>query len=336
MAVEISEFLGATPNGLIANSFRPKLNKAGQVVYPGALATNARLDAREWKLFDTAVMESARTKLIGIADLQSAGLVKNIPSIGIFQVDQRVQSERVASNITMETTTRTDSDRVERKTISIPIPVISTNYQIGERELAASRMMGMPLDTAEAIEAARSVAETLEGMYFNGTTAVVFNGLAIKGLNNATNAATDTATNYGGGAWITGDNAYNSIKGAISAMDSTRRFRGPFMIYCHPTDYFKLLAVRANSDMTQLDLIMKLPQVRGVQMADPTNVTAGTSLFVQMTPDVVELQQTLPIQNRQWMSPDESVFHAKVLTIAVPFLKTNYAGNSGVLKMTGM
>lgn len=336
MAVEFSTFEGASPNGLIANTFRPKMNKAGQIVYPGALATNARLDAREWKLLDSTVMEATYPVLVGIADLRAAGLVRNIPSIGIFQVDQRVQSERAAANITMETSTRTDNDRIERSTISIPLPVISTNYQIGERELAASRISGMPLDMAEASAAARSVAETLESILFNGTTVVVFNGMTIKGYNNATNAATDTATGYGGGVWATGDNAYNSIKGAVASMDSTRRFRGPFMIYLHPTNYMQLLTVRANTDTTQLDLIRKLPQIRDVKMVDPTNITVNTMLMVQMTRDVVELQEALPIQNRQWMTPDESVFHAKVLTIAAPFIKTNYSTYSGVLKMTGL
>lgn len=326
-------------SGLIGNTYQPKFNKTGQgflVNNSGNIVGNSRLDSREWTLLDTEVRTMERTILIGIAHLRQYGLVRNIGSIGVMQVDKRIQSERHAADVTMSTRTRVNNDRVERTTISVPLPVISTAYNIDERELEASRRLMLPLDTAEATEAARSVSETLEGILFNGTTSVVLNGNGIKGYNNATGALSDTSTNMGGGAWITGDNAYNTVKGTLAALEA-RRFHGPFMIYLHSTDFFNLLQVRAApSDTTQMMLIKSLPGVAGVTMVDASNATAGTMVMVEMNSGTVQLQETMPITNREWRSDDLSTFYAKVMTIAIPFIQYNYQSQVGIAKISGI
>lgn len=325
--------------GLISNTSRPRINKktgrAAHFAANGEFRANSRLDSREWILLDTAVQEMQRLILTGIDDLRSRGLVRPVGSIGVQQIDERIQSERRLADVSMDTETRTNRDRVERKTISVPLPVIHTGYRIGERELDASRRLMLPLDVAEARESARAVAETLERILFKGTDAVTINGNSVKGYDNATGILSDTATNMGGGDFGTADNAYNTIKGTIAAL-ALRRFYGPFMIYLHSTQFWELLTVRANTDTTQLDLINRLPQVAGVrQINDADNLAAGTMLVVQMTSDVVELAETFPIQNREWVSQDQSVFNAKIMAITIPFIKYNYIGQTGIAKITG-
>lgn len=340
MPAEIVVSQSTAYSGMVSNTFKPKFNKkTGQgfcVNTQGQIVANSRLDSREWKLLDTAVQLMVRTRLIGIQHLRTYGLVRSIGSIGVMQIDERVQSERRLADVTMDTQTIVNNDKIDRTTISVPLPVISTAYRIGERELEASRRLMLPLDTAEATEAARAVAETLESILFNGTTAVKLNGLGVKGYLNATGALSDTITNMGGGVFITGDNAYNGIKGVIAALE-LRRYRGPYAIYLNATDWFKLLNVRSSTlESTQMDLIMKLPQVKSVEIADSANVPAGTMLVVQMTSDVVELQETMPITNREWRSDDLSTFFARVMTMCIPFIKVNFAGQTGIAIITGL
>jgi len=49
----------------------------------------------------------------------------------------------------------------------------------------------------------------------------------------------------------------------------------------------------------------------------------------------VEIQSTMGVSNREWMSSDDSVFYAKVMAIEIPFVKVNYSTQTGVAKVTG-
>jgi len=57
----------------------------------------------------------------------------------------------------------------------------------------------------------------------------------------------------------------------------------------------------------------------------------NTVVLVQMTPDVVELVDGLPIQNIQWDTEGGFMHYFKVLTIQVPRLKADYNGNTGIV-----
>lgn len=345
MQAEIVNSTDKGYSGLIGNSFEPMFDpETGQaflVNSGGSIVGNSRLDSREWTLLDTEVSLAQRTILIGIQDLRTYGLVRSIGSIGVMQVDKRVQSERHAADVTMSTRTRVNNDRVDRTTISVPLPVISTAYNIDERELEASRRLMLPLDTAEATEAARAVSETLEGILFNGTTAVTLNGNAVKGYNNATGALSTSTSSLSTGVWTSGDNAYNTIKATLAALE-LRRFRGPFVIYLHPTDYYNLKAVRSSpSDTTQMTLILEnmKEQIAAIKMIDPNNAVgaaAGSMLMVQMSSNVVQLQETMPITNREWRSDDMSAFYAKVMTLAIPFMQYNASSQTGIALVSGI
>ncbi len=322
---------------LITNTFRPYIDEKTGRAYrydsaSGQIVANSRLDAREWQLFDTEVSTMARVHMPGIVDLRSAGLVRSNVDLGVLEIKKRIQSERRLADIRMDTESRVDNDRVDRKVITVPLPVISAAYKIGERELRASRNNGLPLDVTEAREAAQSVAETLESILFSGTSAVTINGNAVKGYLNATGAFSETAANVGGGDFGTADNAYKTVLGALAVLDD-RRFRGPFNIYLNSVQYYELLALRSNTDTRQIDLIRDLPVVRNIGISP--HVTAGTMVIVQTTPDVVELYEAFSIQNREWTNPNSSAFFGQVLAVAVPVVQYNYASQTGIALITG-
>lgn len=316
---------------LITNSYRPRINpKTNQAFIVngyGEIVRNSRLDATEWQYIDTEISKMARVRMEGITDLRAAGLVRTNVDIGVAEIKKRIQSEFTAANVRMDTESVIENDRSDKKAITVPLPVISKGYKINERELRASRNAGIPLDTTEAIEAAQSVAETAESILFNGTTAVTVNGNAVKGYLNATGALSDTGSNMGGGDFATADNAYKTVVGTIGALEA-RRYRGPFMIYLNSVQFFETLTLRSNTDTTQYDLIKRLPQVLDVKISP--EVTAGTMVVVQMTPDVVEIYEALPIQNREWEAPNRSAFFAQVLTVMIPVIQYNYNSQTGI------
>lgn len=328
MNLQIRDYRSAEGQKLVANSKRPEIQKLPN---GREMVINSRLDHREWELFDTAVVEAARSLLVGVADLRMMKLVNSGVDYGIQVVTQRVQSERRTADVGMDTRTRVNRDRTDRKPISIPVPVISTEYELGERELRASRNLGAPLDVTEARECGASIADTMEDMLFtyNG---VMFAGLPVYGYLNAPGAHTASASSLGGGDFAIADNAYNTVKGVLGAQ-SARRFRGDWMIYLNSVQYHECLTLRDNTDTTQLGLIKNLPGIVDVKESD--RVTAGSMVVVHMNPSTIEWIEALPVQNREWESGDMSTFNGKVLTVAVPWIKVDYRGYSGVSVISG-
>lgn len=314
---------------LITNSYRPRFrDNAG----PNDLATNSILLRREWEALDAAVIRAFRIRTGGIADLRGAGLTSNTTLAEMLN-SFRVASERARPNVTMDGRTRIDQDRTERRTYSVPIPIISTGYQFSMRELMAARAVGSELETVEAEEAAQSLSEETERILFDGNSNVVVQGEKIYGYTNHPDRKTDTAGNFGGGDFGTEHNGYKTVLGVLEAM-ALWRYYGPFMVYIYPTQYNQLLTIHTDgTGDKELDRILRLPQIIDVKVND--TLSAGEVVFVQMDRSVVDLRIAMDLTNVQWDNPDGSAVFFKAMLAMVPRLKPNYDTNLGVCHVTG-
>jgi uncharacterized linocin/CFP29 family protein len=314
---------------LISNSRRPRFKKnAGQ----NDLATNSILLKREWEALDQAVIQSYRIRLSAVADLRAAGLTSDT-TLAEMLSSWRVMSERVRPEVNMDGRSRVEQDRTDRKTFSVPIPIISTGYQFSMRELMAARAVGAQLETSEAEEAGQALAEEQERILFNGNGDVVVHGNGIPGLLTHDDRTTDTATNFGGGDFGTAGNAYKTFLGVIDAM-SLLRYYGPFNVYLHSTQYNEMLRYETDGtgDMA-LDRCQRLPQIGKIAVSDI--ITAGQLVFVQMDRRTIDLRIALDVSNRQWDNPDGSAVFFKTMVSMVPRLKSDYRGKLGVCHVTG-
>jgi hypothetical protein len=61
---------------------------------------------------------------------------------------------------------------------------------------------------------------------------------------------------------------------------------------------------------------------------------ADTVLLVQMTSDVVDLVDGMPIQTVQWDTEGGFIHNYKVMTIQVPRVKSDYNNRSGIVKLS--
>jgi len=59
---------------------------------------------------------------------------------------------------------------------------------------------------------------------------VVLNGTPLYGVLNHPNRITDTATNFGGGAWSTITNIVPTVNGMINAAMNTAKHYGPYVL----------------------------------------------------------------------------------------------------------
>jgi uncharacterized linocin/CFP29 family protein len=339
MGGNIADVMSAAGQGVLAGGVRPyRVNRRTGVVQvrtPRGLVVNSLLRKDEWELLDRTVMEAAKYPLRGVADLKSRGLVKPLGSLGTLISQWNTSSEMTPANVTMTGQSAGDRDRVEFNLAGVPVPVIWKEFSIGTRQLEASRRMGDALDTTHVYEATRVVAEMEENMLFNGAS-VVLNSSAIYGYRTHPNRNTDTATNYGGGDWGTIANIVPTVAGMISAANGDRHY-GPFVLYVSTTQYNEaaLAYFTDGSGDTPLQRILNLPQISAVQQMDTAVLPAGQLLLVQMTMNVVDWAEAQDITVVEWMSGDGMTNEFKVMAVAAPRVKADYATRSGVVHATG-
>lgn len=298
----------------------------------GELSVYSLLRKNEWEELDSAVISMVKLRLNGIQDLRDNNLVQPLGGLGTMVTQWHVASEKPLATVSMDGRTRGNRDRVDLKLYGVPVPIIHDEYEIGARELEASRRLGDTLDVTEAQASAEAVAETLENMYFNGDATVVVGGATIPGLTTLSGRLTGTAASFGGGDFGTISNILPTFTGVLGGM-AARRYYGPFGFYLSNTQYFQMLAFYTDgSGQTALQRVLQMPQIKFVKPSD--SLADGYLSGVQLTKSVVDLATALDVTNREWTSGDEMALHYKVLMAAVPRLKLDYAGYAGVVHVT--
>ena len=309
-------------NGFVTNSWRP-LVKGNEVVVPEGIRANAFLNREEWERLDSSVISRARQRLNAWQDVVSAGLVSRTTLAEEYS-KWRVASERIAAEVNMDFRTQRGEDRTDRKTYGVPVPIVSAQFSIGRRELLVARSAGSDIETFEAEEAGVAVAEKLEDMLINGETSIVVQGSDIPGYTTLTARYEGTAE----GDFGTISNIYPTFIEAITQMASDRYY-GPFGVYIANTQYFEMQEYYADgTGQTPLQRVEGMPQISFVKPNDL--MTAGEFVMVQLTREVVDIREAMAMENRRWVSPDESRIHFVVMAAAVPRVKTDYAGESGI------
>lgn len=313
---------------------RPLINKkTGQVIIQNdrGLVMNSILRKDEWKELDDAVIQASRSRLNGVRILRERGLTKRLGGMGTLISQWHQASEMTPANVNMTGQSRGEQDQIDFNLAGVPVPVIFKDYGFGKRTLEAGRRMGNQLDTSNAFAASIVVAESLESMLFNGSP-VSLNGTNIYGLTNHPSRNTDTAGNYGGGDWGTATNIKSTIIGMMAAA-AAAGFHGPYGVFVANNQYFQTLESISGTDETPLARVMALP---GIEFVKPSDWLAdGAVLLVQLTPDVVDIAIAEDIMTVEWVAGDTMSVNFKVLTIAVPRVKAEYAGKSGVVHATG-
>jgi uncharacterized linocin/CFP29 family protein len=320
----------------VTNTWRPDGFKNGVPVdvegYPlisnRALRTNAFLNREEWERLDEVIVARIEQEFQVIADIQAAGLTSST-TVAEWHSKWRVASEVPYADVNMDFETRVDEGAVDMKTYSVPIPIIAKKFSIGRRELISSRTHGSDLDTRNAEEAAKAVAEKLEYITINGWTDVSVAGNTIPGLRTLSSRYTDTAD----GDFGTISNIYPTFRKALAGM-AAERYRGPFTVYMANNQYFEMLEHYSDgSSQTALQRVLTLPQITAIRRNDL--MTDGEFVMVQMDSRVLDLRVAMDMETRQWDAADGSRMNFYIAMSAVVRLVTDYNGDAGIGHITG-
>lgn len=292
--------------------------------------SGATLRREEWQQLDTAVINVARHRLGGIADLEAHGLVFNLGNaMGTTVLEYHDVSDAFEAELTMDGVTRSLGDRINYGAKYLPIPIIHVDYEINARVLAASRSLGNALDTTQAEVAARKVMEKLERMLFTNET-YAFGGGTIYSYVNHPNRNPVTFLAPWNGSGVTGANIVaNVLEMKQESIDD--HHYGPWVLYI-PTAYETVL----DSDYdpvtpgtTIRERIMKIDGITSIKVIDTLPV--HTVLLVQMTSNVVRLVKGMAVQNVEWTTEGRFINKYKVMTIQVPQVRADYNGRSGIV-----
>lgn len=305
--------------------------------------TNATLRRDEWIQLDQALLQISQTRLGGVQDLIDNNLVYRLGNpMGTTVLERHLSSDAFEATISMDGNVRSQGDRVDYKHTFLPIPIISVDFDISKRDLEASRALGNPLDTSSAVLAYRKVSQRIETLLFTNDP-YTFGAKdsnarnTIYGYINHPDRNLVTLADYG--AWddpnssTVGGDVVDSVIAMIAKSIAAKHY-GPWHLYI-PTAY--QTALMRDYDTTTpgttiYERIMKLEGIKKIQVVD--TLPANNVVLVQMTPDVVQLVDGMAPQTVQWMENGQFVTKFKVMAIQVPDVKSDHAGNSGIVHMS--
>lgn len=336
--VQAAEALFGAPSGRWATAaLKGMFAETGRIA-TSALRTLDTLRHEEWKFFDDALVAEAVIRLVGVGDLISAGLTRNVPNaLGktVFGYEQITNMD--AASTSLDGISRTANDRQEFNLNQLPLPITHKDFFINLRTLTTSREKGEPLDTTGARQAGRRVAEQLEKMLFQGGP--VFGGLPLYGYTtfpDRKQANFDGHKHWGdptkaGTSYLT--DVINSLK---TLQDPTNRMYGPYTVYV-PADAGVIINNDYNPGTANIQSIrnrlLQVEGINGIRVAD--QLPSGNVVIKQDTVDVAAWVQGEPLQTVQWDEYGGFQINFKAFAIGIPLMRSDAAHRCGILHLNG-
>jgi hypothetical protein len=295
--------------------------------------TNATLRVREWIELDNTIMASARPQLRAVSDLRSRGLVKTIPNgFGktVFQT-QRV-THTGSATISMSGLRKGKNDRPEYDLANLPLPIIHGDVTLDAREVEVSRNVGPGIDTTQAAETARRVADLADQLLMGTSGSYSYGGGTVYGYLNWPSRQTYVMILPTGAGWTPQDTLADFL--AIRQLLLNDFKRGPWMVYNSPA-WDQFLDDDFSATKGQDSLRDRLMRVKGIQDIQTMDFLTGYRMvWVNLDDATVREVIGMDIQTLQWEEQGGMEIHMKIMCIMVPDLRADIEGNSGVVDCT--
>lgn len=344
MNLQVLDAKSAEAQSILRSGSRPKITERKnpvtneveydvQIVTSRGLTVNSALRKYEWEELDTAIVAAATAPLNMTQRFINAGLVRPLGGLGTLIAQYNKVSETSGANVSLSGTGSGQKDLVDFDIAGVPVPVIFKEFEINERYLQSSRLLGNGIDVTNAQAAARVVGEKIEDMLINGDSNINLNGSTIYGITSHPNRNTGSAT----GDWGTISNIVSTVASMTTAAKADN-YRGPYGLFVADTQYDQAAQsfYTDGSGQSGLDRILRLPNISFVDSS--AWLDDGEAVLVNLSRDVVELAYIpnyFPATNLEWMSGDGMATMFKVMAVFAPIVKADYAGRSGIVHITG-
>lgn len=303
------------------------------------------LRKEEWTRIDAQVQKVARLRLRAWSDLAASNLYR-VNGMAMTMLEHESMNDPGSAQVDMDALTEGKADTPLFSLQGIPLPITHGSFFYSSRTLQISRTRGSQIDTVMAEAVARRIAETIEGTVIGtitgiryGTSAFGYTNTAqVYGYTNFPQRLTKTDLTA-----PTGSNPEATVQDVLEMLEqmSAQNFYGPFMLY-HSTDWDKYLdndyarLGGNNATMTLRERLKKIEGIQDVRRIDSLKSATNpfTFILVQMTSDVAQAIEGMPMQTIQWDSRGGLQTNFKVMTIMVPRLRADGAGQCGILHAT--
>lgn len=296
---------------------------------------NATLRRDEWKQLEQAVQAAATLRLTGVQDLIDNNCVMNLGNgMATTVLEWHSRSQAHTATLSMDAVNRGQGDRVDYKHNYMPVPILHVDFEINERFLQTSRMMGNGADVTEAEEASRAVSLLREQMLFTNLT------YAYGERDSNTRNSIYSYVNFPdrnlyplGTAW-TADTASNIVADVIAMKQASLDdlHFGPWVLYIpatYETVMDKDFDTTTATGRTIRNRILEIEGITAVKVAD--TLATNNVLLVEMKPETVRLVRGLPLQTIQWKEEGFLINKFKVVCIDIPQIRSDYNGRCGIV-----
>lgn len=302
------------------------------------------LRKQDWIELDRVVVRAARQRLRAWSDLAAANSYGGFNGMAKTLLEYETVSESGIALVDMDGMTEGRNDSPKFQLEGLPLPITHSDFFFSRRRLAASQNSGQPLDTIQAEQSARRVAEMVEKTLIGVETGITFGNATTNGYSRAPSVY--GYTNFPGRTTKTdlttptGTNPEAVMTDVLEMIElaNSNNFYGPFILY-HSTAYTRYLnddyfrTGSTSAVRTLRERIESIEEISAVRRLD--YLTSGYQLLlVQMTSDVARAINGMDISTIQWESQGGMRLNFKVMCILVPQVREDFNGNAGIVHGT--
>ena len=273
------------------------------------LATGALTDYEVNRL-ETDITKTVRPLLVG----RSLMPTRTLPSAGFTKYTFFKESDMAQANISM-TGEEQSMDQVDLTEAHVHIPIISKDYNLHWRDVLMRRNSGEDLNTQNATNAARQVAEEEDKLILTGEY-TGWPALGIEGLATATGRNTEV-----GGDWSATYLA--DVTDAISELE-TDGYYGPYKLILRSDWYAQLRVLVGTTDTFAFQVLEDLLGGPGSIVVSnnlyESDGTTHNALVIDTNPGNFELLIGADITNYLAQLPTMN-YQGKVWEAVVPVIK---------------
>lgn len=221
---------------------------------------SAPLTPEEWARIDEAVVNTARSMLVGRRVIGILGPL----GAGVYSMPYSVFSGKTQAGVDMIGEKEDMAVEPDRRA-TINLPILYKDFKILWRDVEADRHLGIPLDVSTAAVAANFVAVQEDNLIFNGNSE-----LGHEGIFTASGRLTVPMT-----GWDKSGNALTDAVKAAGALAAAGHY-GPYAMVVSPVLFGSMVRVYGNTGMLELDQVKAL-MTGGVHYS---NVISGKKAVV--------------------------------------------------------
>jgi uncharacterized linocin/CFP29 family protein len=264
----------------------------------------------EVNLIETQITKTIRPMLVGRTLMPT----RSLGNAGITKTTFYTENDMGQALISM-TGEEESMDFVDLSGHEVKVPIISKDYKLHWRDVLARRNGGEDLNTANAVNAARQIAEEEDKLILTGEY-TGWPALGIEGLANATGRNT-----VNGGDW---SSDYITDTNAAIAELETDGFYGPYKMIINSTFYSQLRVLVGTTDTFAFQVLEDLLGGPGsIVVSNNLLAAAGTStntLLIDTSPGNFELGVGADVSTYLTQLPSMN-YQGKVWEAVVPIIK---------------